>query len=210
MVPHHPKELPWPPIASSPSPSEMADNSRKPEPIQDPIAFSSVHLSGSKGMTTRTGGSPDQRSFDLHGALQKRRPPFDQPPGQQRNPSSTQQQIPKSSIDGSGSSTHLELDSKRTSKNPATQKSGSGEAILESDNVKSVASGNTVVRLRVQQGSPPAAMRKQFRILIVHDDAIVRNTAALQLQMGLAAHLNQTRELKLIKSEKGTFDIVFQ
>ncbi|KAL5975432.1 hypothetical protein ACLOJK_019754 [Asimina triloba] len=79
------------------------------------IAFSSVHPSGSKGTTTRTGGPPDQRSSDLHGALRKRRPPFDQPPGQQRNPSSTQQQIPKSSIDGSGSSTHLELDSKRTS-----------------------------------------------------------------------------------------------
>ncbi|KAL5986676.1 hypothetical protein ACLOJK_015009, partial [Asimina triloba] len=58
------------------------------------------------------------------------------------------------------------------------------------------------------QGSAPATMRKQFRILIVHDGAIVRNTAALQLQMGLVAHPNQTRELKLIKSEKGTFNIV--
>ncbi|KAL6003794.1 hypothetical protein ACLOJK_004340 [Asimina triloba] len=32
----------------------------------------------------------------------------------------------------------------------ATQKLGSGEAILESDNVKSVASGNTAARLHVQ------------------------------------------------------------
>ncbi|KAL6003795.1 hypothetical protein ACLOJK_004341 [Asimina triloba] len=52
-------------------------------------------------------------------------------------------------------------------------------------------------------------MRKQFRILIVHDSAIVHNTAALQLQMGLVTHPNQTQELKLIKLEKGTFDIMY-
>ncbi|KAL5993987.1 hypothetical protein ACLOJK_038344, partial [Asimina triloba] len=49
MVLHHlPKELPWPPIASNPNPSAMVDNSRKPEPIQDPVTSSNARACRSR------------------------------------------------------------------------------------------------------------------------------------------------------------------